>query len=310
MVTERPRPAPADTMHRPLVAVTHQEWAAAEITRATAGDVIRSYGLDLPRVPHGSSWWMPPQFAARLTRAGHCPPLTAPGPTWLDQVSDTHRHLTGREVRTVTVADLATLPGPGWVKPAQAKVVDFPAAWRTPQQAAQDAQAAALPHDALAQWSPTDLRFDIEVRAYVLHGMVTTTSTYLMARMDYSALLDRPVSLMYARDAKLRDIAVRFAQHAVDAMEGQYPAGWVLDVGYSRVLDRWVVVEANAAWACAWYDADLPRVRACIDAACPQTSTHVGAREHHDWAWAPDPVEVAAASARGVLPGGVTDRAS
>lgn len=271
--------------------VTHQRWVLDEMRSGSTGPVTGSYGLDVPDAAPGSAWWMPPGFAARLTLAGACPPLTAPGPSWLPTLSRTHPNLTGRAVHALTVADLPGLPGPGWVKPAQAKVEGFPARWRTPAQAVTDAHAAGLPDDAALHYSPTDLGFDIEVRCHVLHGTVVSASTYRLARMDYPALLDRPVSLMYARDETTLLRAVRFAQQVVDALDGRYPAGWVLDVGSSRHLARWAVVEANAAWASAWYDAPLPRVRDVIDAACPDITRPAGAREHTEWGWAPDPVE-------------------
>lgn len=283
---------------RPLVVVTQREWVYREMAEATHGQapVHRAYGLDVPQVPHRSSWWMPPQFAARLHRANDCPPLTAPGPRWLSTLSRTHPHLTGREVRTLTVSDLTGLPGPGWVKPAQAKTDRFPAAWRTPEQAAAAAAEARFPADALVQWSPTDLPIDIEVRAYVTHGVVTTVSTYRLVSRTYDALIDSPAAMRYARDPWLLGTAVRYAQDVVDALDGRYPAGWVLDVAHVRG-GGWVVLEGNAAWASGWYDADLHRVRACIDAACPDLATRHGAREHRAWGWEPDPFEVAAAAA-------------
>lgn len=147
--------------------------------------------------------------------------------------------LLGREVIGVAVADAQTISFPRFVKPV------------TPKQF--HARVYEHAHDLVAATSGIDpaamllvaepVEFVAEARTFVLDGRVLASAVYEGAT-DEAAAAD-------------------FAEIVAATVE--LPRAVVIDVGLLR--DRWVIVEANAAWGAGLNGCDAAAVLPCIAAA-------------------------------------------
>jgi hypothetical protein len=256
-----------------LQVVSQRSWVAGELAANTRGvDVRRSHGLDVPAHTGTDSWWAPTEWAVRALNAGAAMTLSAPGPTWLSTLPET---LLGRAVHSLQLGEVERLPGPGWCKPAEAKIEALPAGWRTPHELADQAAEAAMPADSWIQWCPERLDLECEYRCYVLNGEVVTSSPYLIDGFTYNDMIDGGPE----RHDEHVD-AAGFAQHTADELgSGGQPAAYVLDVGFDLTSGRWVVIEGNPAWSAAWYGCSIDAVVAVIERSC---SADPG------WRWIPD----------------------
>jgi hypothetical protein len=250
---------------------------ARVLSRNAAGHLV----LDLAQVrlaDHvgtGPGWLLRQPDATRLVRA-HQLTLEAPTPDWLSSVDV---ELTGRPVRTVRVAEIGTLPGPGWTKPANLKVEAFHARWRTPEQLTAAVRQARLPDHARVQWSPTRLRLTDEVRCYVLHGQIVTSAVYRTVRHGRELVYGSSLAGTLLGTAGTPD-AVRFATDAVAHLgTDRQPRAYVLDVGFDAHTGRWVIIEANPAWNSMPYSCNTDQVLATVLQA---------AHAAQPWVWDPD----------------------
>lgn len=272
--------------------VTHRSWIARELATGTEHAVHHGFGLDIPAAASTSAWWMPAEHAARLMRSGVGLALSSPGPHWLPRLPD---ELAGRRVMAVRAGDLtaAALPD-GWSKPAEAKIEQLPAAWRTGQQLADAIADAGIPDRSWLQWTSTRLSLSCEYRCYVLDGRVVASSVYLADGYTYYDMLDGgPAASRLDRPAEHR-AAVAFAGLVADELgPGRQPAGYVLDVGHDSAVGRWVVVEANPAWCSAWYGCGIDAVADTIVRSCAPDP---------GWEWRPDPYLMERASRMSALP--------
>ncbi len=273
-----------------VVVVTQRSWVARELAANTLGVVAASEpGLFWPAVAAGPdvAWWMPIEFATRLHCEGDGLALSAPGPGWLPAVSV---ELSGRVVGSCRATDLEHLPRTGvfWCKPAEAKIERFPGGWYTADQVA----ALELHPDSWVQWTPTRLDLSVEFRCYVLEGAVLTVSPYLLGDLTFYDLDEATLAAVNTADA------TAFARTAVASLGAAQPVAYVLDVGFDRLTDRWVVVEANPAWCSAWYGCAIDAVLATITASC---------RCEDEWRWVPDAELVHHARRAGPLHRRLTD---
>lgn len=285
-------------------------WLGEELSNNSVGLTVRqSPGLFLPTaITDGelfldeALWWMNCQFAARLLDLvprdePHHLTLASPGPRWTDSVPV---ELLGRAVRTVALGELelALFPPEGlFVKLAEAKHDSFPAAWRTVDSYGRDVAEADLPSDTQLQLTTTRLDLAVEYRCYILNGAVLTHSLYLRTDTDGRQVTyydDAPADAGEARDA------LDFADAAVREIGAGQPPAYVLDVGYDRTQQRWVVIEGNPAWSSAWYGCDVDAVLATIAASQGHRLTDQQ-RVDVRWLWTPDAVYVREAERLGRL---------
>jgi len=198
--------------------------------------------------------------------------------------------LSGRVVGSCRATDLEHLPRTGvfWCKPAEAKIERFPGGWYIADQVA----ALELHPDSWVQWTPTRLDLSVEFRCYVLEGAVLTVSPYLLGDLTFYDLDEATLAAVNTADA------TAFARTAVASLGAARPVAYVLDVGFDRLTDRWVVVEANPAWCSAWYGCAIDAVLATITASC---------RCEDEWRWVPDAELVHHARRAGPLHRWLTD---
>lgn len=244
-----------------FVVVSMSSWVADDFVSGLSENqtLIRDYGWEIPLsiLSYDSvSWWMPAAHAARVQRAGYATQLLAPGANWLEGLPD---YLTHRSIFAGTVHAFRNSPPTHniFIKPAEAKIDGFEAAWRTPREALAVIDMVKLPDDAFLQWTPKLLQLNHEHRFYVLDRQVLTGSAYLVDGITY---YDGAVSHL-SQDAEY------FAQKAVN-MITQQPAAYTLDVGYDELSQSWVVIEGNPAWCSGLYGADPHLALLTIERSC------------------------------------------
>ncbi|WP_410468595.1 ATP-grasp domain-containing protein [Arthrobacter sp. A2-55] len=189
----------------------------------------------------------------------------------------------GRRVWAGRLSDMPAFVRPMFVKLAEHKHTGIPAAIHTSSGQFAEAAAAVLGTgiESLSVVVSEPLAFRREFRTFITDGKVTAASFYLSTVPGASGA---PVTLTWdaftdAGTAPNTDEATRFAQRVVDAMGGNQPLGYTLDVG--QLGDgSWAVVEANAAWSSNIYHADpAGAIESILAAQAPG---------HPDWEWRPD----------------------
>ena len=197
---------------------------------------------------------------------------------------------TQREIRQTTVEEVAKTPYPAcFIKPALAKVDEFPARWHTrPTDVAQAAlQNAVHPQTAL-QYTVTSMNFEYEWRTYVLDGFACKPSLYKKHGENWEPWFDQSCE-------ELTRQAWHYAETVTDDLyhHRQAPRAYVLDVGLTTT-GQWVVIEANAPWASNPYGCPLTEVVDVLAASFAAATTSA-------WKWTPDPHEQAWADKLPVL---------
>lgn len=241
--------------------VTHRSWIAEELAAGSqiAGIAVRDdYGFDIPNFRFGDCWWAPTEWLALARRTVDIP-LSSPGSTLLPRLRP--------DVLDVALHDLPAISVPIFAKVAEAKVEALPAqVWPNAAAFVSAALAARVPAASRIHVTTRLIDFRIEVRCFVLDGVVQTASTYLVDGRTEG----------WAVDAWCLDAAA-FAQGQISAL-GDQPDGWVLDVGLDT-NGRWVVIETNPAFSSSPYDCDPVGVLLTLEAAANSTR----------WPWQPDP---------------------
>lgn len=257
-----------------FVVVSMSSWVADDFAPGiTEQRLIRNWGMDLPEnlsSYDSVSWWMPAAHAARLQRVGLAMELIAPGPYWLTQIPQS---LTQRKVSSATVEEflLREPTGEFFIKPAEAKIEGFEAAWRDFEQTREIVRQFNIPSNTFLQWSDKLLDVNHEYRFFVLDGQVITGSSYLVDGITHYDGAD---------NSKL-DEAKEFAQYAVSIIENQ-PSAYVIDVGMNVSNNSWLVIEGNPAWCSGIYGSDPAKVIRVIEHAC-----HFS-QDDKNYLWNPD----------------------
>ena len=257
-----------------FIVVSMSSWVADDFQPGiTTQKLIRNWGMDLPE-RLGSydsvSWWMPAAHAARLQRVGQAKELIAPGPYWLTQIPQS---LTQRMVSSSTVEDfLSQAPeNEFFIKPAEAKIEGFEAAWRNFSQTCEIISELKIPLGTVLQWSDKLIDINHEYRFYVLDGKVVTGSSYLVDGITHYDGAD---------NSKLGE-AMEFAQYAVSVIDNQ-PSAYVIDVGIDMSTNSWLVIEGNPAWCSGIYGANPLKVIQVIERSCNSMD------DDKNYLWTPD----------------------
>lgn len=243
-----------------LIVVSMSSWVADDfVPGITNQKLIRNWGMDIPEhlsAYDSVSWWMPAAHAARLQRVGHALELVAPGPYWLAQIPQS---LTQRTVSSATVEEfLAMEPARKFfIKPAEAKIEGFEAAWRDFSETREIINKLNIPLGTFLQWSDKLIDINHEYRFYVLDGRVITGSSYLVDGVTHYD----------GADNSKFDEAAEFAQYAVSSIANQ-PSAYVIDVGIDVTTNSWLVIEGNPAWCSGIYGSDPEKVIRVIERAC------------------------------------------
>lgn len=269
-----------------FVVVSMKSWVAEDFAPGLGHrQLLRDWGWEVPAAildANSVSWWMPAEHAARIQRAGFAMNLTAPGPDWLTTVD---RSLTGRSVFASTVSEL-TKRAPDnmvFIKPAEAKIEGFEAAWRSVPETMDICEDLKLPADSFVQWTDTLMNINHEYRFYVLDGTVRTGSPYLTNGITYyDGALD-----LKGKEAK------EFADYALKNIPHQ-PQAYTLDVGWNSFTDSWVVIEGNPAWCSGLYGCDPSEAIKVIEVSC-------NASPDDDFIWNPDAFLLAKANRKVLL---------
>jgi hypothetical protein len=257
-----------------FVVVSMSSWVADDFEPGiTNQKLIRNWGMDIPEhldSYDSVSWWMPAAHAARLQRVGHAMELVAPGPYWLTQAPES---LTQRRVSASTVEEFLAMEPANefFIKPAEAKIEGFEAAWRNSSQTREIISKLKIPSGTFLQWSDKLIDINHEYRFFVLDGQLTTGSSYLVGGITHYDGAD---------NSKL-DEAAEFAQYAVSAIDNQ-PSAYVIDVGIDVTTNSWLVIEGNPAWCSGIYGSDPQKVIRVIERACHAI------QDDKNYLWTPD----------------------
>lgn len=264
-------------MSKAFVVITQSNWLIEELrvgVRSAGGfDFYTSYGWDLPRkiLDYDEvSWWMPGEYGARVQKIGLAPYLTSPDPGWLTE-QDTR--FTGRTTVLSTVADVLSNPPEGtvFIKPANVKIDTAPA---------QVLEGEDLVNT-LQSWEPdtwvlyTDriCDFSDEYRFYVVDDDIMTGSVYMQ---DGSTFYDG------AQDDRYAEAFLFASQFLVYGDKKKHPESFVLDVGFDRLKDEWLVIEANPTWSSGFYGCKIEEVVHAIHRSCNPSDRCTDL-------WVPDP---------------------
>lgn len=259
-----------------LVVCSLTEWIAQDFLDASLPEewrVIKDRGFDLPSVEPSihTAWWMPTEHAVKLRRSGLSVPFMAPGPKWMDTVPQS---LTGRYTASITIGGISENPsifdaGKLWIKPAEFKHQQFFAGLYSYE----EVRAFSLPDEAVLQWTDTVMDFSEEYRFFICEGEIIASSVYLAGNVTY---YDGAV-------ASLELEAGEFAEYAVSVLGDNQPPAYVLDIGFDRKQERWVIIEGNPMFSSALYGADPAQVvEGLLRCANPQIG-------EEKWMWVPDP---------------------
>lgn len=260
----------ADTPFASLLVVARRDEVAAALLAAA-----RRRGLPGRRATPDQVLAAPPgpevalripfSLALRLAARGRTPRLQCPGPRWLPDLPE---WASGRRIRVVTLAEAAAAAGggaqlefPAWVKLPELKHPGF-SSRRWPSAAVLLAAAAAvgMPPTTVLQHAVGRLDIDSEYRVFVAHGHALTVAPYLVAGEEYSPELGSSPSAESTG-------ALHFAQAVLDELgHARSPDGLSVDVALCTD-GRFVVLEANTAWAAAPYGCDPDGVLTAVLAA-------------------------------------------
>ena len=250
--------------------VCSRSWMRDEFAAAGV-DFRHSYGLDVPRFEKSDIWWMPQGYAVSLNRALRSRGLqevrlTAPSPSFLDDLQRANPALIGREVNTLTVKEAKLLSEleDGWWKFATAKVEQFAAQKMSHQDCAQWMIENQIPEESILQYTPTTLDIVREYRTFVRHGEVVASSIYLDHTMGEDGSGGVTVYDGAIADPSEQESLAAFVREALSLVD--HPEGFVVDIAFLQSGEQ-VVLEANPAWCSAWYDCDIVEVVETIAAS-------------------------------------------
>jgi hypothetical protein len=224
-------------------------WRAAV---AAGWDVVRATSYAVPAELQGRTDIV--FYAETLLAAAFAPSLGVgllePDARWLAELPERYVR---RAIRASTVAGIRTRSERAFVKPADEKV--FPAR-------VYEASESIDPEHAIDDSIPTlisePVRFETEVRSFVLDRRVITYSAYMR---DGDIAKAEDGSWPLAREEEEGALKL-LAEICAD--EVPLPPGVVIDVG--RIEGRgWAVVEANAAWASGVCGCDAAEVLRVVE---------------------------------------------
>ncbi|WP_053237368.1 ATP-grasp domain-containing protein [Sandaracinus amylolyticus] len=215
---------------------------------------------------------VPPELAGRTDVAFYAETLLAdalapelgvvllePDVRWLAELPSAYRL---REIRATTLAAVREVRERAFVKPADEKVF----AARVYEPGERIDEHHALP-DALPVLVSEPVRFEIEVRAFVVDREAATLSAYVR-----DGDIARAEDGTWPLDARDREDAITLLASLLADPEVALPPAVVIDVG--RIEGRgFAVVEANAAWAAGICGCDPDAVLRAVARTCVPTSS-------------------------------------
>lgn len=259
---------------KPHIADTFAEGVAAGARPHVV--MYRDFGLDAPVVTQRCSWRVASGHATRLAMTGVNLNLSAPGPHWLTRVDV---ELLGRRVWAGQVKDLGSAPTSGFAKPAEAKVPALPATWYDDTSDFRAAAQRLLVPNARVQVADVLLDIESEYRCFVRDQRVVTSCAYLLHNCGERRQRDGT----WGTDPRIDEEGAHlFARDAVAAFGTDQPYAYNLDVARLR-SGRFVVLEANPAWAAGVYICDPVAATETVIASSDS------GRDHGQFRWAPDP---------------------
>ena len=264
-------------MNKKLQIVDHTTWRHKELAEGPL-EVIRSFGLDVPAFEDNDIWWMPQEFAVDLNYSLEfhnmetvC--LSSPGPHLL---INTPQKITHRQLYFTKAKYALAHPAEGWWKAAEAKVDDFPSAWRTKDELVKDIEEAKLDPQTALHYTTTKLDIKSEHRVYFVNGRATTSSPYLEHNSDgttTSAYDERNLEPL-----SLEETYKLYSFLNIELRVIRRPKSMVVDVALLK-NGKFAVLEYNPTWCSAWYDCDIDKVIEALELSINDTS----------WNYVPDP---------------------
>ena len=232
-------------------------------------DFFFSYGRSIPdlRNLERLSFWFGGAYAVKLQSVGLAGGLCSPGPEWL---ADLDPNLLSRAITSGTVSQMEAREQPYWVKPAEAKVTAFPAGVYRHSEIVHIFEENNFMDNIQLQWTDDILAVDFEHRFFVADGSVVTGSVYKAHDVVWGGEID---------STRLSE-AAEYAQAALDALKGNTPPAFTLDVALNMKTNEWFIVEANRAWSSGFYGADPYLALEVVDYSCEYTGDK--------WKWHPD----------------------
>lgn len=284
-----------------LIVATVQQWRARDLADNTLRDwhIRSSLGFDIPTIPttiNHVRWWTPQEHAARLLTSGYPLTLQAPPPDWLATLP---AHTTKREIWTGTIETLHTAPTePLWWKPATIKHPRLPATLCTRdtiQQWAENETSNGHNINELILQGTSPVEWTSETRCWILNKQVIGASTYLhQPRPDTPANIWSSPTFPHHTFSTTENSAAEWCQQLLNTDTITAPDGAVIDIGHNPETGH-SIIEANPAWASAWYGTPASTVIRTVDAA--------GEPNPH-WSWQPDPHLLTTAEQKRPLPTG------
>jgi hypothetical protein len=227
-----------------------------------------SYGEEIPDLTaYDTSYWMGGAYAAKLQNIGLATNLCSPGANWLPSLD---ADIAGRKIFSGTVSELPHTVNRIWVKPSEAKIVDFPAGLYTYKEVENIFARNDFSDDISLQWTHDIMDINYEHRFFVADGEAVTGSPYLVDGKGYHENIDRS----HMPEAAL------FAQEVLTYDPNNMPSAFTLDVGLNQRTGKWFVVEGNRAWSSGFYGCNPSLALDVIDSSCAYSG--------EQWQWKPD----------------------
>jgi hypothetical protein len=163
--------------------------------------------------------------------------LLEPPPEWLPGLP---AQLVQRRISICTLGEARSMAGPVFVKPAEGKVFEARVYGK-----ADELPSPEQVDDSLAVLVSEPVTWQLEVRCFVLEGLIATLSPYW-----------RCGQLAEGQDgtwpflAGEREAALDFAQRVIDG--APVPPAFVLDIGITAE-HGWAVIEGNPCWGAGLY---------------------------------------------------------
>jgi hypothetical protein len=251
-----------------------------------------SFGIEVPNFEADDIWWMPQGFAVEMNHAlDHYGlrqvVLSAPGPELLPGIS---KEFTGRTIRLLSAEEALANPVEGWWKSAEAKIENFPSAYRTAVELVNDIKDNVLPADSVLHHTDTLLSIAREFRSFIAHDKVLSTSVYLVANEGVQTTVYDGAEALPGDIERVHE----FLDNLIKSVA--LPPSVVADVAILETGEI-ILLEFNPSWCSAWYNNDINAVVECIGAGF-----HLSPAELSKWKYEPDPYFVAKVSRRAILP--------
>ena len=215
----------------------------ADPERDRVADSWRTHGGTVTRI---GRFWDPPDLDREAIRiyANDTFALVLAQKLNLDLVSPADELLVqlpvefiGRRIRTTSLGDARDFTFPAFVKPVVPKLFKA-AVYESWMQL--ESECAGLSRE-IAVYESEIVKFDAEVRSFILHGQIQDAAEY-----EGSAPLNHAIEFL-----------------SVVARSDLLPSTCALDIGY--VQNRgWMVIEANAAWGAGLNGCDPDKVLGSI----------------------------------------------